>query len=867
MNNIRKYWKISVTVIAVILAIALIACIAPVKLERAEVTVSTGKAAKTTELKILSSNLAPKGMELATSNGKLSLFINKQTGAFSVYDADANVYWNSNPSEEQIAESGAMGTIKNEMKSQLVLTYYDVNGLQQYFNTFSHSSEGGNLEFFSIENGVAVTYTIGENKILISMLPVAIEKEKFAQKVLSKLTEDEKETILDYYDLRQISKLTEEQQKKYQENFPKADKDTEYYFLNLFAPDYAIPKIYEVIFNKSDYTSADMAEDNKKVGYEGETETLLQIKLTVEYTLENGNFKVRIPARDIMISGDIYLTNIELLPFFGAADTKDNGYIIVPDGSGGIINLNNGRTRTSELEIPVYGNDTSLSVNEKNISQATAKLPIYAMVKNNAAFLSIIEQGDAISTIIARVSGVKTNINQIYPSFCILPKDAMVIKTSKESMATNLYQNDYYSGDIALNFNFFGENKANYSDIANAYRSYLIENGVLTEKDTKKSMYVSLTGKIETQKSFFGINYNSYDTVTSFEQAEIIAEELKELGVDDLNLAFRSWYGGGLAVDIPSKVAPAANMGGEKALKSLAKTLGNGSSVALGADVVKIWQGAPYFNSIKYANRFLTNKAVKGYTYNIATNLEDKKAHSYSILNAQYVDSLISKYTSSVEKMGDYSIWIDDVGYELGSDFRRNDQLSRTEAMKLLSDALSNVPKEKQLVLTSPNLYALKFTDTALAMPTTSSNNYIINESIPFLQIVLSGCVDYTVPSVNGTGSAKDNVLKAVETGSMLYFDWIFASDDEVAKMKGKEPAAQFSKNYENWIELAGKSFVEQKNKLEKITSGAIVSHSKIAENVYQTVWENGSVIVNYSSENVIVNGITIEPKDFTVCD
>ena len=467
MNIIRKHWKISVAVIAVILAAALIICAVPIRLDRAEATVPDGKAAKTTELKLSGSNLAPKDMELAVSDGNLSLFINKLTGAFSVYDATAKAYWNSNPSEEQIAQSGAMGTIKNEMNSQLVLTYYDANGLQQYFNTFSHSAEGGNLEIFSIKDGVAVTYTIGENKILISMLPVAIEKEKFNQKVLSKLSEDDKETVLNYYDLRQISKLTEEQQKKYGENFPKADKDTEYYFLNLFAPDYAIPKIYEVLFNKSDYTSEDMAKDNKNVGYEGETETLLQIKITVEYTLENGNLKVRIPARDIMVSGDIYLTNIDLLPFFGTADTSDNGYIIVPDGSGGIINLNNGRTRTTDLEIPVYGKDSSLSVNEKNISEAAAKLPIYAMVKNNSAFFSIIEQGDAVSTLTARVSGAKTNINQIYPSFCILPKDAMVIKTSKESMATNLYQNDYYAGDITLRYSFFGADKANYSALAN----------------------------------------------------------------------------------------------------------------------------------------------------------------------------------------------------------------------------------------------------------------------------------------------------------------------------------------------------------------------------------------------------------------
>jgi len=867
LNIIKKHWKISVTVIALILAVTLIICIVPVKLDRVEAPVLSSDATETSELKLSSDDLAPKGMKLAVKDGQLSLFINRETGAFAVYDAGTKAYWHSNPSKEQIAASGAMGTIKNEMSSQLVLKYYDKNGLQQFFNTFSHSVSGGNIAFSSIENGVAVTYTIGENEILISMLPVAIEKEKFTQKVLSKLSEEEKDSILKYYDLRQISKLGEEQQKKYKENFPKAGKNKEYYFLNLFAPDYAISKIYEIIFKNTDYTFDDIEEDNKKVGYKGEAETPMQISITVEYTLKNGNFKVRIPADEIMVSGDVYLTDIELLPFFGAADTSDKGYIIVPDGSGGIINLNNGRTRASALEIPVYGKDGSLSVNEKNVSETSAKLTIFAMVKNNAAFLSVIEQGDAISTLTARVSGIETNINQIYPSFNILPMDAMVIKTSKESMATNLYQDDYYSGDIVLNFTFFGKDKANYTDIANSYRTYLIEKGVLTEKESKNSMYVSLTGKIETRKSLFGINYNSYDTVTSFKQAQIIAEKLKKLGVDNLNFAFRSWYGGGLAAHVPSSVSLASQMGGEKALESVADVLGNDSSVALGADVVKIWQGFPYFNSIKYANRFLTNKTVKCYTYNVATNLADEKAHSYSLLNAQYLDSMIDKYTSSIEKMGGYSVWLNDVGNELSSDFRSKDQLSRTAAMQLVSEALAGVDKNKNLVITAPNLYVFKYTDTALAMPTTSSNNYIINESIPFLQIVLSGCVDYTVPSINGVGTAQNNVLKAVETGSMLYFDWIYASDDEVAKMKGKEPAAQFSKNYENWVELAGKSYTHQKEKLENISSGAIISHSKIKENVYKTVWENGSVIVNYSSENVVVDGITIEAEGFAVCN
>lgn len=865
MNIIKKHWKISVAAVAVILAVILILCLVPVRLQGVDLPHISGKLSKSGELSLSEHALAPEGMLAAAQDESVILFINKDTGAFSLYDKGTANYWNSNPDVGQIESSGAMGTIKSEMSSQLVLTYYDENGLQQFFNTYEHSALNGNVSLKSLENGVAVTYEIGEDEILISMLPVAIEKEKFDKKILEKLSPEQKETVLNYYDLKKISSLPEEMQKKYIENFPNAEKESEYYFLNLTAPDYALPKIYDAVFNFTEYTSEDMKQDNEQVGYKGESETLLRITVTVEYTVENGELCVRIPAEEIIVPDNLYLTDIEVLPFFGNADTYDTGYMFVPDGSGGIINLNNGRTQTSALEIPVYGIDGSLSINEKNVSAATANIPVFAMVKNNSAFMGIIENGDAIATVCSRVSGSETNLNQVYPSFCVLPNDAMVIKTSKEAMSTNLYQDTPYSGDITVRYSFYGEDGANYSALANAYRTHLIKNGVLTENDTKNSLYVSLTGRIEVEKSLFGVNYNSYETVTSFEEAELIAKELKKAGVEEININFRSWHGGGLANDIPVGASPAMGMGGKEALKRLDNLLGDNGDIALGTSSVRIWKGLPFINTLKYSNRYLTNKTVKGYSYNIATNLADEKAHHYFSLNTRYLSSMIEKYSSAVEKMGDYSLWLEDAGNVLSSDFRKKAQLNRTASMQLISDALSSIKEDKKVVLSAPNLYAFASTDTALALPIDSSENYIINRSVPFLQIVLSGCVDYTVPSINGTGDAKANALKAVETGSMLYFDWIYASDEDVADMKGKEPAEMFSKNYKNWVELAASVYKRQKAELENVAEGAILSHEKLCENVYKTVWKNGYVIVNYSDKDIMIDGINIPAEDFKV--
>ena len=135
------------------------------------------------------------------------------------------------------------------------------------------------------------------------------------------------------------------------------------------------------------------------------------------------------------------------------------------------------------------------------------------------------------------------------------------------------------------------------------------------------------------------------------------------------------------------------------------------------------------------------------------------------------------------------------------------------------------------------------------------------------MQIVLSGCVDYTVPSINGLGTPVDNILKAVETGSELYFDWIYSSDEDVAEFEGVESTLMFSQNYENWVEFAAEQYLNIKEKLSGVATGAITQHRELAIGVYRTDWENGGVIVNYTNKDITVDGISIAAKNFVVTE
>ena len=76
----------------------------------------------------------------------------------------------------------------------------------------------------------------------------------------------------------------------------------------------------------------------------------------VTYTIENGKFVASILYTGITEDKNL-ISTIEFLPYFGTASTKNQGFIFIPDGSGAIINLNNGKTDVEGYSKKIYGVD------------------------------------------------------------------------------------------------------------------------------------------------------------------------------------------------------------------------------------------------------------------------------------------------------------------------------------------------------------------------------------------------------------------------------------------------------------------------------------------------------------------------------
>ena len=161
--------------------------------------------------------------------------------------------------------------------------------------------------------------------------------------------------------------------------------------------------------------------------------------------------------------------------------------------------------------------------------------------------------------------------------------------------------------------------------------------------------------------------------------------------------------------------------------------------------------------------------------------------------------------------------------------------------------------------------YTLPYTKDIVNMPMTSSNYNLIDESIPFNQIVLHGLVGYAGKPLNLADNYRFSMLKTIETGASPYFKW-FYSDSSI--VKDTEYDHLYTCDYRDWVRDA-QSFYNEVNDIMNDLQGHFISdHKKIADGVYKTTYDNDkSVIVNYNQSPVMVEGLLVKGSNYTVIE
>lgn len=790
------------------------------------------------------------GMLLAADDAELSLYYNAETTEIAVKDKRTGQIWYSNPAGRN-EDTLASGFEKELLSSQLTVLFRDAVGTLESYTNFAQSISSKQFTAESLKNGLRITYTIGDTSAGIDALPQYISQARLEEAVLSKLDAATAKYVATRY-------------------YPKDGSPEIMERIDAQVSKPLVLKKMTAAFALAGYSAEDLAQDNAENGIGGGAGTSKpNFIIPLEYRLEEGSLVVKVPVSQVKESGQYQIRSLELLNMFGAADQLTDGYMLVPDGSGSLIRLNNGKVKEEQYVQRVYGPDPNDNSYRRGQVSQNARMPVFGMKAGDGAWFAVIEKGDAIASIAADISGKKNSYNFIHSSYSLRGEDELELYTGATIQEIQLLSEEIYKGDIQVRYSFLNGDKASYSGMAELYRDKLVAEKSLTPLAEEQSIpfYLDMLGAVDKQKSLLGVPYRSEISMTSFRQAALIAGELKQDGIGRLLMRYTGWSGKGVNHSTPDKLKTESVLGSKSELTALRDQLAQAGGT-LFPDVAfqQIYHNDGGFTPSSDAARFVTREEAELYPYNRALNRMDMTLGSYYLLSPAklpyYVDAFMDKYAG----FGMEGVSLRDLGNVLSSDFRASRVIQRETAKAIVKEQLDRISQDVgQTMVSGGNAYAWPYADHLINVPESSSGFALTDETVPFYQMVVHGFISYTGAPVNLSDEQDmhTQLLSSIELGSAPYFSWSY---EPSSKLKFTHFDSMYATSYKDWYDQAVSMYKEVNEVLAPVQRAQIVNHIRHQEGVVEVQYSNGiSIYVNYTGKDVSVQGTAVGAGQYVI--
>ena len=805
--------------------------------------------------------------KLVSKNNTYELYVDETTSYFKVVDLRSGYVWNSNPTEPdpweategKYADKFITNNAKERQKATLELKYFSKEGslasLTNYRysiyhpKTLLHEEGARTFQIKYLTQGFQVLYQIEDQEIDHLYFPKYIPADVFEYFSAASILES---LIYQY------------------------DRDKELYYINAYETmSYLVKeRLFSIFYHpdgspKLGYTRDISIEENAKYGYFDSFEKV-SFQVGMQVILTEKGFDVSVIRESIKEGRGHKIAEITLLPHLGTAvsdigDNPTNGYLVIPDGSGAILEFNNGKEAQNPYRKRVYGEDLALLSYKQPEDQERITIPLYKIIKEDRGYAAIIKEGDAQSYIVADTSGRTDSYNKIYPVFQIRENELITLGTGYTTYSLNLWTQNIINTDLTVSYRLLTGADNNYVGIANAYRDYLTEEFGFKQIDqtTEPVVTAEFLGAYDQRSFFLGVPYNQVKSLTTFKQAEEIVDILREKDIA-LNVVYRGVLNGGLKSSIQTQAKVERVLGGKKGYQRLEKYLEElNVPLYLQIDVTLANSYRRFFDQYSYTASRLNGSHAKAFEYHLPTGLpysETMYPHSDDnfVINPLYYEAIYNKLD---QKLPGKNIAPNNLGSYLAGNYKKGKQIYKDDALRIQHNLLSKI--ERKILLSNPLGVAISYADYIVDLPTDTTLYSIIDGHIPLIQLVLSGYVDYSANSINlsTTRSVKHNFLRVLETGSNLKYTLTY---DNPKKLINTDYNVFLATFYEDWLETI-ESHVDQLKTL-KLHEGRLINHERVSKDVYKVTYSNGlELYINYGLNDVTVAGLLVKSVDYKV--
>lgn len=590
----------------------------------------------------------------------------------------------------------------------------------------------------------------------------------------------------------------------------------------------------------------------------------LEIGFTLSVSLTDTGFVAEVLEESI-IEGDTHkVSGFYLYPFLGYSKLgKREGYMVIPDGSGAIINLeDNDGEYTQPFSNYIYGQN--IGIDEKNVPTLfkgmnivkpaeNILMPIFGMVHTDSRIgvLGIVEGGGEYSSKIeAYPNGAVTAYDWITAKFIYRQSYNQSMSQSTGSIV--VLQNERNHFDARIRYEFVNGDDATYTGLAKQYRNYLFETDQLEKKAEEFSMRLDFLG-LE-QKD--GLLFKENVVMTTIEDIQNIFNELTDLGVTNILSVYKGWQKGGISTGLPiTDFKTDKALGGNSELKDLLASLED-SAIKLYLYNDPLRMDASVNSLLKYSVVKKLNKRV----YEESTYKPVVETYNYLLPNK--ITELVEKLEKQYLKNDLSNIMMGGISNNIFSYSLKGKITDRIKTASDFEQIISNSQKSFNLLLEQPFSYLWKYTDVYLDTPLTGSHYNFTDENIPFLSIVLKGTVPMYSQYINFEANKTENFLRLIEQGVLPSF---YLTMEDPAELVYTNSSDLYSSRYDLYKNEVVNYYDELQEVYQLIQGATIENHSKI-EDVAVVEYSNGvKVYVNYSSKTKSVDGVTIDALSYKV--
>jgi hypothetical protein len=615
------------------------------------------------------------------------------------------------------------------------------------------------------------------------------------------------------------------------------------------------------------------------------TMSVPQMDITVEMTIAFSDRGIRLAVRDedITGTGKARLAALIIAQYLGASGGErlyynaDSGrfdravrnacrpgYSLVPDGCGALIRFGEKSVPLTRYQGSVFGEDRTQA--EQYFSNETGSIPpleplmpVFGVCHGEGynAFVAYAQSGCEYMQIIHVPDHNITYYDRVYPRF---------VYNKLYYQAYNRKGDGYYAPldepnrfDLSICYEFLAGNgadggyRADYTGMARAYRDRLIETGALTPRSAQAD--IPLRADIvmcDAEKNLFGL---SNVVMTDLDGADRILSAILAQGVR-VNAGLLGFSDGGItASDIQNpRFVPA--IGAEDAFHGLiARYAAMGTDVSLTDNYAVMNKArAPMDAAVKhlsgqYVTAFLQTDTVKPIT------------QTY-LLRAEPAVRALKAMGLRTPDMP--SVGVDGLGYTLSSEFVRGGaDVSVSDNLNLIREAFAALSGERLVNAVRPNAYLWPYVSRFLDTPVFTSRYIIETDTVPFLQMVLNGCMELYAPYANFSFFSDADVLRMIDYNVYPAF---LLTDRPSYLLSQTCSSGFFSTEFSQFEDILVDIYKRMNDILGRVQGSGWIGREVPEDGVAVNLYENGlRIVINYRDTETVYEGRTIQPLSAVV--